>query len=107
MEGLGAVGRQGLRKGLKMVFRSFLLKYGEIGIKGKNRGQFEDALVRQVQYALAKVEGWYPNSSTTWKICCWVSFGIRRERGWRLRQMETVAADTPAFFATSFNDARI
>ena len=40
-----------------MVFRTFLLKYGEIGIKGKNRGQFEDALVRQVQYALEKVEG--------------------------------------------------
>lgn len=40
-----------------MVFRTFLLKYGEIGIKGKNRGQFEDALVRQVQHALKKVEG--------------------------------------------------
>ena len=40
-----------------MVFRTFLLKYGEIGIKGKNRGQFEDALVSQVRHALAKVEG--------------------------------------------------
>ena len=40
-----------------MVFRTFLLKYGEIGIKGKNRGQFEDALVVQVRHALSKVEG--------------------------------------------------
>ena len=40
-----------------MVFKTFLLKYGEIGIKGKNRGQFEDALVVQVRHALSKVEG--------------------------------------------------
>jgi thiamine biosynthesis protein ThiI len=40
-----------------MVFRTFLLKYGEIGIKGKNRGQFEDALVIQVRHALSRVEG--------------------------------------------------
>ena len=29
-----------------MKFHSFLIKYGEIGIKGKNRYIFEDALVR-------------------------------------------------------------
>ncbi len=40
-----------------MVFRTFLLKYGEIGIKGKNRGQFEDALAAQVRHALSKVDG--------------------------------------------------
>ncbi len=40
-----------------MVFRTFLLKYGEIGIKGKNRGQFEEALVVQVKHALSRVEG--------------------------------------------------
>ena len=34
-----------------------MLKYGEIGIKGKNRYLFEDALVRQVRYALKDVEG--------------------------------------------------
>ena len=33
-----------------MRFHTFLLKYGEIGIKGKNRYLFEDALVRQVRY---------------------------------------------------------
>ncbi len=40
-----------------MRFHTFLLKYGEIGIKGKNRYLFEDALVRQVRYALKNVEG--------------------------------------------------
>ena len=39
-----------------MRFHTFLLKYGEIGIKGKNRHLFEDALVRQVRYALKDVD---------------------------------------------------
>lgn len=34
-----------------------LIKYGEIGIKGKNRYIFEDALVRQIRYALQSVDG--------------------------------------------------
>lgn len=40
-----------------MRFHSFLIKYGEIGIKGKNRYMFEDALVRQIRYALRDVDG--------------------------------------------------
>lgn len=40
-----------------MRFSTFLLKYGEIGIKGKNRYLFEDALVRQVRRALSEVDG--------------------------------------------------
>lgn len=40
-----------------MIFHSFLIKYGEIGIKGKNRYMFEDALVRQIRYALRDVDG--------------------------------------------------
>ena len=40
-----------------MVLKTFLLKYGEIGIKGKNRGAFEDALVMQIRHALSRVEG--------------------------------------------------
>ncbi len=32
--------------------KAFLLKYGEIAIKGKNRHVFEDALVRQIRYRL-------------------------------------------------------
>lgn len=40
-----------------MRFHTFLLKYGEIGIKGKNRYLFEDALVRQIRFALKDVDG--------------------------------------------------
>ena len=34
------------------MFKAFLIKYGEIGIKGKNRYIFEDALIKQIKYAL-------------------------------------------------------
>ncbi len=40
-----------------MTFQTFLIKYGEIGIKGKNRHLFEDALVRQIRFALKDVDG--------------------------------------------------
>ena len=39
------------------MFKSFLIKYGEIGVKGKNRYIFEDALIKQIKYALKKVDG--------------------------------------------------
>ncbi len=48
------------------MFKAFLIKYGEIGIKGKNRRLFEDALVHQIKYALKPVEG---------------EFSITREQG--------------------------
>ncbi|MBP3873288.1 MAG: tRNA 4-thiouridine(8) synthase ThiI [Lachnospiraceae bacterium] len=51
-----------------MVFRTFLLKYGEIGIKGKNRGQFEDALVAQVRHALSRVDGEFEVSKEQGRI---------------------------------------
>lgn len=40
-----------------MTYTSFLIKYAEIGIKGKNRYLFEDALVKQIRHALKKCEG--------------------------------------------------
>ena len=39
------------------MYKAFLIKYGEIGVKGKNRYLFEDALVRQITYALKEVDG--------------------------------------------------
>ncbi len=39
------------------MYKAFLIKYGEIGVKGKNRYIFEDALVRQIKYALKKIDG--------------------------------------------------
>jgi len=40
-----------------MEFKTFLIKYGEIGIKGKNRYIFEDALVKQIKFSLKHAEG--------------------------------------------------
>jgi len=37
--------------------QSFLIKYGEIGLKGKNRYLFEDALVRQIRTMLKGIPG--------------------------------------------------
>ncbi|MBQ6376428.1 MAG: tRNA 4-thiouridine(8) synthase ThiI [Lachnospiraceae bacterium] len=48
------------------MFHTYLIKYGEIGLKGKNRHVFEDALAKQVGLALAKVDG---------------EFSVRKERG--------------------------
>ena len=39
------------------MYKSFLIKYGEIAIKGKNRYLFEEALVCQIRYALKEAEG--------------------------------------------------
>ncbi|MGN0170050.1 MAG: tRNA uracil 4-sulfurtransferase ThiI [Lachnospiraceae bacterium] len=39
------------------MYQSFLIKYGEIAIKGKNRHLFEDALVSHLAHALKPVEG--------------------------------------------------
>ena len=35
----------------------FLIKYAEIGVKGKNRYLFEDALIAQIKRTLRRVEG--------------------------------------------------
>ncbi len=39
------------------MFTAFLIKYAEIGLKGRNRYLFEDALVHQIKFALKKCEG--------------------------------------------------
>lgn len=40
-----------------MNYQAFLIKYAEIGIKGKNRHLFEDKLVHHINRALASVDG--------------------------------------------------
>ncbi len=50
------------------MFTAFLIKYGEIGIKGKNRYLFEDALVQQIKYALRKCEGEFKIHKTQGRI---------------------------------------
>ena len=39
------------------MYKFFLIKYGEIAIKGKNRYLFEEALVKQIRYALKFIDG--------------------------------------------------
>ena len=48
------------------MYKSFLIKYAEIAIKGKNRYLFEDALVSRINGALKKVDG---------------EFHVRKEQG--------------------------
>lgn len=50
------------------MFKSFLIKYGEIGIKGKNRFIFEDALVKQIRHALKNVDGEFEVSKQQGRI---------------------------------------
>ena len=40
---------------MKLIYKAFMLKYGEIGVKGKNRAVFEEALRRSTEDALSKV----------------------------------------------------
>jgi len=51
-----------------MKYSSFLIKYAEIAIKGKNRHIFEEALVRQIKIALKKCEGSFNVSRTYGRI---------------------------------------
>jgi len=39
------------------MYKAFLIKYAEIGLKGKNRYIFENALMNQIRFALRSVEG--------------------------------------------------
>ena len=48
------------------MYRAFSIKYGEIGVKGKNRYVFEDMLVKQIRFALNPVDG---------------EFEVRKEQG--------------------------
>ncbi len=50
------------------MFKAFLIKYAEIGVKGKNRYIFEDALANQIKYALKKCEGEFAVRKTQGRI---------------------------------------
>lgn len=52
------------------MFKSFLIKYAEIGVKGKNRYVFEDALVEQIKRALKKVDGEFSVRKVSGRIYC-------------------------------------
>ncbi len=48
------------------MYNTYLIKYGEIGLKGSNRHVFEDALAKQIMRALRRISG---------------EFSVRKERG--------------------------
>ena len=50
------------------MFDTFLIKYGEIGVKGKNRYMFEEALVHQIELALRKIDGKFRCSRESGRI---------------------------------------
>ena len=50
------------------MFTAFLIKYAEIGVKGKNRYLFENALVQQIKYALKKCDGEFTVRKTDGRI---------------------------------------
>ena len=50
------------------MFSAFLIKYAEIGVKGKNRYLFEDALVHQIKFSLKKCEGEFEVRKTQGRI---------------------------------------
>lgn len=52
----------------KDMFTAFLIKYAEIGVKGKNRYLFEDALIHQIKFALKKCDGKFLISKTQGRI---------------------------------------
>ncbi|MCH5257229.1 MAG: tRNA 4-thiouridine(8) synthase ThiI [Lachnospiraceae bacterium] len=50
------------------MFKAFLIKYAEIGVKGKNRYMFEDALVKQIKHALKSCDGNFTVRKTDGRI---------------------------------------
>lgn len=50
------------------MFTSFLIKYAEIGVKGKNRYVFEDALCSRIKKTLNHLDGCYKVSKTQGRI---------------------------------------
>ncbi len=63
---LGLYGKNGEVR--TVMFRAFLIKYAEIGVKGKNRYLFENALVQQIKYALKRCEGEFAVRKTDGRI---------------------------------------
>ena len=50
------------------MYKSFLIKYAEIGVKGKNRYLFEDKLCEQIRYALTRCEGTFEVTKSQGRI---------------------------------------
>ena len=59
------------------MYKSFLIKYAEIAIKGKNRYLFEDALVQNIRYHLEARRGKLSGAQGKRTYLCGYRRGIR------------------------------
>ena len=50
------------------MYNSFLIKYGEIGLKGDNRHLFEDALAKRIRVMLSRIDGEFEIVKTRGRI---------------------------------------
>lgn len=50
------------------MIETFLIKYAEIGLKGKNRYKFEDSLISHISHALKRVDGKFNVTKETGRI---------------------------------------
>ena len=78
-----------------MKFQTYLIKYGEIGIKGKNRYMFEDALVRQIKHSLKDLDGLFHTYKAQGRVYTLREIGQKQGKSIeRIRQIETKALKT-------------
>ena len=52
----------------RMKYQTFLIKYAEIAVKGKNRYIFEDALIHRMRQVLKTVDGEFAVSKTQGRV---------------------------------------
>ena len=82
------------------MYHAFLIKYAEIGIKGKNRYLFEDALVEHIRRALKQVEGDFQVSKEQGRIYAFPRSGYDFEETVEaLKRVFGIAAICPVVMA--------
>ncbi len=82
------------------MYHAFLIKYAEIGIKGKNRYLFEDALVEHIRRALKHVEGDFQVSKEQGRIYAFPRSGYDFEETVEaLKRVFGIAAICPVVMA--------
>ena len=76
-----------------MDYQAFLIKYAEIGIKGKNRYIFEDKLVSRINTALKRIPGDFAVSKNSGRIYAVASEPFDRAEA--EAELQTVFGRTP------------
>ena len=82
-------------------YDAFLIKYAEIGIKGKNRHIFEEALVRQIRIALRPCQGSFNVIRTYGRVFVW---GICPVAEYDLMPLEQLCETAADFIKSEYPD---